>query len=117
VHRTLLERLSYYAIYECRECKAQDFLDREHRLHLGKEARCPKCGTYRVVRLGEPDRIDPMYFSLLNVMEHLAGGRLHHCRYCRIQFWDRRRLAVQEPAAETAQEAEAEASNGHGPDA
>jgi len=117
VHRTLMERLSYLAIYECKECQTEDSLSRRYHLHLGKSARCPKCGTYRIVRLREPDRIDPMHTGLLNMVEHMAGGKRYHCRYCRIQFWDRRRLASEVAAEETAQEAEPAASTGSGPDA
>jgi len=109
VHRTLTERLRYIAVYECKECHAEDYLSRRYQLHRGKAARCPKCGTYRIVRLKEPDRIDPMHKGLLNSLEHMAGGKLYHCRYCRIQFWDRRRLAS-EVAAEEAAAAETEAA-------
>jgi DNA-directed RNA polymerase subunit RPC12/RpoP len=120
VHRTMLERLNYLAIYECKECHAEDSLPHKHHLHTGKAARCPKCGTYRVVRLKEPDRIDPMHTGLLNMLEHMFSGRLHHCRYCRIQFWDRRRLASELAADEAAAQAaasETAASTGNGPDA
>jgi DNA-directed RNA polymerase subunit RPC12/RpoP len=123
VHRTLMERLRYLAIYECKECHAEDNLPRAHQLHRGKAARCPKCGTYRIVRLKEPDTIDPMHTGALNLLERMAGGRLHHCRYCRIQFWDRRRLqsevaadeAAAEQEAETAPETETAAPNPDGP--
>ena len=122
VHRTLLERVNYLAIYECKECHTEDNLPRAHQLHRGKSARCPKCGTYRIVRLKERDRIDPMNTGLLNALERLAGGKLYHCRYCRIQFWDRRRLASEVAAGEagTAQETEeteAPAPAGDGPEA
>ena len=113
VHRTLLERLRYLAIYECKECHAEDNLPRAHQLHRGKSARCPKCGTYRIVRLKEPDTIDPMHTGLFNTLERMAGGRLHHCRYCRIQFYDRRRLASEiasDEAAESAAVEETEAA-------
>ena len=37
------------------------------------------------------DRIDPMYWSVLSVLEMiLSGGKLYHCSFCRIQFFDRR---------------------------
>jgi DNA-directed RNA polymerase subunit RPC12/RpoP len=107
VHRTLMERISYLAIYSCKECQAEDNLPRAHQLHRGKAARCPLCGTYRISRLKEPDPIDKMHTGLLNLLEKMAGGRLFHCRYCRIQFWDRRRLQ-QEVLAGEAEEAETE---------
>jgi DNA-directed RNA polymerase subunit RPC12/RpoP len=109
VHRTLRERLSYIAVYECKECHAEDYLPRAHQLHRGKAARCPKCATFRVVRLKEPDHIDPMHKGLLNTLERIAGGKLYHCRYCRIQFWDRRRLASEVAADETANQESAAA--------
>jgi DNA-directed RNA polymerase subunit RPC12/RpoP len=113
VHRTLMERFSYLAIYSCKECHAEDNLPRAHRLHLGKAARCPKCGTFRITRLKEPDHIDPMHTGVLNMLEQMASGKLFHCRYCRIQFWDRRRLlaeveADEAAARESAADAEAE---------
>ena len=102
VHRTLFERLSYMAIYECKACSVEEFVPRPFRLHFGGKARCPKCGTFRIVRLKAPDRIDPMFNGLFNLLERLRGGRLHHCRFCRIQFYDRRKLATDaadDPAA------------------
>lgn len=123
VHRTLLERISYLAIYSCKECHAEDNLPRAHQLHRGKAARCPKCGTFRLTRLREPDHIDRMHTGFLNALEKMAGGRLFHCRYCRIQFWDRRRLQSEVAARETAApeteaipEAETAATNPDGQD-
>ena len=81
IHRTFAERIAYLAIYECKQCHTEDNMPRAHYLHRGKAARCPKCGTYRIVRLKEPDQIDPMHTGLLNLLERMAGGRLHHCRY------------------------------------
>ena len=33
-----------------------------------------------------------MHTGMLNTLERMVGGKLFHCRYCRLQFWDRRRL-------------------------
>jgi DNA-directed RNA polymerase subunit RPC12/RpoP len=117
VHRTLMERFRYLALYECKECHAEDSLPRSYHLHLGKTARCPKCGTFRIVRLKEPDHIDKWHTGLLNMLEKMVGGRLFHCRYCRIQFFDRRRLASEVAAQEAVEETEAAASTSDGPDA
>jgi hypothetical protein len=117
VHRTLMERFGYLAIFECRECHTEDDLPRAYRLHLGDMARCPRCATYRVVRLKEPDRIDRMHRGLLNAFERMAGGKLHHCRYCRIQFWDRRRLASEEKQSGAAPKTEIPEPANHRPDA
>lgn len=93
VHRSFAERFRYMAIFKCRKCAAVEFAPRQYAFHFGPQCRCPRCGTLRVVRLRSPDRIDPMHHGLLNLLERMAGGRLHHCRYCRIQFFDRRPLA------------------------
>ena len=95
VHRTFFERFSYMAVYECRTCKREEFAPRRFRYHFGPSCRCPLCGTYRVVRLKQPDKIDRMHSGFLNFLEHVAGkGRLFHCRWCRLQFYDRRSLAT-----------------------
>ena len=66
---------------------------RRYTFRKGPEARCPLCGTYRLRALAERDHIDRMYNSLVNLVLRIMGGRLYHCRYCRLQFYDRRRLA------------------------
>jgi DNA-directed RNA polymerase subunit RPC12/RpoP len=82
------------AIYACKDCEQEEYVPRRYRFHFGPCARCPRCGTYRIVKLKEPDKIDPPYGGFLDFLERLAGGgRLFHCRYCRIQFYDRRRLS------------------------
>jgi DNA-directed RNA polymerase subunit RPC12/RpoP len=95
------------AIYECKTCSVEEFVPRRFRLHFGDKARCPKCGTFRIVRLKAPDRIDPMFRGFFNLLEKLSRGRLHHCRFCRIQFYDRRRLATDAADEPTAPETEA----------
>ncbi len=97
VHRTFFERFRYLGIFECRKCGTEEFYPRQWAMHLGEAARCPRCGTFRITRLREPDRIDKMWTGFLNFLERLSGGHLHHCRYCRIQFWDRRPLLSEIP--------------------
>ena len=93
VHRTFFERFSYMAIYECQKCRHEEFIARRYRYHTGPSCRCPECGTYRVVRLKQPDKIDRKHRGFLNLLERIAGkGRLYHCRWCRLQFFDRRPL-------------------------
>lgn len=108
VHRSFSERFSYMAIYACRECEHEEFVPRRFRYHFGPHARCPRCGTFRIVRLKERDKIDGYYGGFLDFLERIfSGGKLHHCRYCRIQFYDRRRLATDPaPAAPRPDQAE-----------
>jgi hypothetical protein len=82
------------AIYECRKCEREEYVPRRFRFHLGAAVRCPVCGTHRVSRLKTPDRIDRFHTGFLNFLERIAGhGRRFHCRWCRLQFFDRRHLA------------------------
>lgn len=92
VHRTFWERFNYLAIYECRQCEREVLIPRQHTYHFGNTCRCPRCGTFRVVKLKVPDKIDPMEHGLMNLVERLFGGTLYHCCYCRVQFFDRRPL-------------------------
>jgi hypothetical protein len=93
VHRTFFERFSYLAIYECRDCENEEFIPRAYTYHFGENARCPKCGTFRITKLKSPDKIDKMRSGLLNSFEKMSGGILYHCCFCRIQFFDRRKMA------------------------
>jgi len=109
IHRTFVERLRYLAVHECRDCKAVIETPRRWALHTGPACRCPRCGTYRVTRLRTPDHIDRFQHGFLNLMERMAGGKLFHCRFCRLQFFDRRPLVADvngpegEPVPETPQ--------------
>ena len=88
------------AIYECRTCRHEQGVPRRYNYHFGKICRCPKCGTTRLKKLKDRDPIDPMVPGFLNMLELIAGGTLHHCCFCRIQFYDRRPLLSQTtPAA------------------
>jgi hypothetical protein len=44
----------------------------------------------KVSRRIAPDKIDPVIKSFSSVLQGLLGGRLYHCNYCRIQFYDLR---------------------------
>jgi DNA-directed RNA polymerase subunit RPC12/RpoP len=109
VHRTFLERFVYMAIYGCPRCETEEFVPRRYTYHFGPSARCPRCGSYRPTKLRELDKIDKMQFGILNVAERMAGGRLYHCCFCRLQFYDRRPLA-DKPKAEPSGEPETVAS-------
>jgi len=92
IHRTLFERLGYMAIYQCQRCREEQVVLRRWRYHFGPGTRCPLCGSRRVTKLKAPDRIDPMLGGFLNFLERMFNGKLYHCRFCRIQFYDRRAL-------------------------
>lgn len=112
IHRSFVERFAYMAIYECSACKDISSVPRRYRYHLGKHARCPKCGTLRITKLRVRDHIDPLSRSPLNLLERICGGALFHCRYCRWQFYDRRNALPEKPPAQSAKSPEAVAPAG-----
>jgi len=63
---------------------------------MGEYPRCPRCGTYRLTRLATRDKIDQMYNSPASFVQRMCGADLYHCRYCRVQFYDMRKLAAPE---------------------
>src|SRR6266567_3467378 len=86
VHRTTLQRLFAVAAYECAVCRVKELVRRK------AECQCPRCGNRRATKLRHRDEIDRMESSLRNVLAWLAGGKLYHCSFCRLQFYDRRPL-------------------------
>ena len=96
VHRNFGEKLLYHAMYECRQCHTRKPEPRWYALHLGDYPRCPRCGTYRLTRMATRDKIDPMEKGLVNLVQHVWGADLYHCRYCRVQFYDVRKPVAPE---------------------
>ncbi len=92
LHRTFREKLTLLAVYRCQDCRRIHKEPRPYTFRFGKETRCPRCGTQRLRRLNEPDRIDPFQRSMLAWLDKLLGAKLYHCRFCRIQFYDHRSL-------------------------
>jgi len=94
VHRSLFQHLRYAAIFECKECGIQEYAPRPYRFHFGPHVRCPRCGTLRVAKRRSRDHIDKMRWGFFTPFDFVAGaGKLYHCRYCRLQFYDRRDLS------------------------
>ena len=92
------------AIYECRKCDREEVVPRPFTYRLGDDCRCPICGTHRVSRLKERDKIDRMHTGVLNFFERIGGGSLYSCCFCRLQFYDRRKpLRRNEASARTIQ--------------
>jgi transcription elongation factor Elf1 len=106
IHRTFTERFSYLAIYECRDCKDISSIPRHYRYHLGQFPRCPRCGTLRIVKLKERDHIDRFETGLLNLLERICRGGLYHCKFCRLQFYDRRKKLAEKPQTPVAEKPE-----------
>jgi hypothetical protein len=35
--------------------------------------------------------------GFLNLLERMSGGVIYHCKFCRLQFYDRRKSAAEKP--------------------
>ena len=91
LHWNSLQRFKYLAVYQCPECQHEESVPR-FSYRLGDECCCPRCGTSRLTMLRERDRIDRMDSGIYNLLARLGGGKLYHCCFCRLQFYDRRPL-------------------------
>jgi DNA-directed RNA polymerase subunit RPC12/RpoP len=100
VHRTLAEKLTQNRVYECAACGERQSSGGWLLIDTEDLANCPSCGTYRLTLRRTPDKIDRMYSSPSNFFKRIFGGDLYRCRYCRIQFYDRRPLCEDAVAAE-----------------
>ncbi|MBK9169199.1 MAG: zinc ribbon domain-containing protein [Bryobacterales bacterium] len=93
IHRTFRDRLRFAAIYRCRDCGARQEQEHWYSAFFGPASRCPSCGTYRLQRLREVDRIDRVSRNPISFIQRILGGQLHRCGYCRLQFYDLRPIA------------------------
>jgi hypothetical protein len=89
VHRAFREKFIYLALYRCRKCGAVKPRPRRFMFYFQDGAACPLCGTSKLKRLTARDHIDPMRWNLYNWLRWIMDFQLYHCRYCRIQFYDR----------------------------
>ena len=89
-HRKWYQRFVYQQILHCRKCGVDQQMPREFTLKPTAYVQCPRCHTHKVSRRIAPDKIDPVIKSFSSVIKGLLGGRLYHCNYCRIQFYDLR---------------------------
>jgi hypothetical protein len=89
-HRRWYQRFFYKQVLQCRKCKIETQTPREFTLKPAALVQCPRCHTHKVSRRIAPDKIDPVVKTFSSVVQGLLGGRLYHCNYCRIQFYDLR---------------------------
>ena len=90
-----MQRLWYEAVFECRECHSRVTHPRGFMWYFADVTRCPHCGTERLRRISRPDHIDRMFWNFYYPLRFMSGLRLYHCRFCRIQFYDKERAKSQ----------------------
>ncbi len=96
IRRSFWQKLKYQAVYRCKDCA---------RLMGGKASQpmfsgwsvCPRCGTRELRVRRKRDNVDSMSHGLLSRLEGLLGAALHHCEFCRLQFYDFRPVAEKRP--------------------
>jgi hypothetical protein len=94
-HRRLWEKPIYSVVFKCRACESRIGAKREFFHYFGGHAKCPRCGTEEVKQRSTLDRIDRLVKTPISVFQALTGGKLYHCLFCRIQFYDLRRRSRQ----------------------
>lgn len=84
-----MERLLYSEVYRCEHCRERV---RKSRVDLRNAhyVKCPRCHSVDLSVLRRRDKIDAMRPGLVNFLSRLAGGKLYHCWFCRLQFYDLR---------------------------
>jgi hypothetical protein len=53
--------------------------------------KCPQCHSVDLTVLRRRDGVDRMRSGIINLFNKVAGGKLYHCWFCRLQFYDVRR--------------------------
>jgi len=110
-HRRGIERLIFAQAFRCSSCNARkglSFID----AGFGESVSCPRCGNGVPDRRSKPDKVDSMRHSPINLIHWMLGGRLYHCVFCRLQFYDIRALKSSAPNAnEPSQPVESNPSN------
>ncbi len=87
-HRRGLEKLIFSQAYRCKGCqyrKCESYLSTGI---LDKYASCPRCGNPVPDRRSRRDRVDSMLHTPLRMLHWMMGGKLYHCVFCRLQFYD-----------------------------
>jgi len=83
-----MERFRYLESYRCDSCSARYHVTFSSRLQLARYAKCPKCRYQDISHLKRVDKIDKMRGGLFNFVHRILGGKLYHCWFCRLQFYD-----------------------------
>ena len=88
--RRFLDRLRYLEAYRCTGCGARYHVTLSSRLALARYAKCPKCRYQVITPMKRIDKIDKMRGGIFNMIHRVFGGKLYHCWFCRLQFYDLR---------------------------
>jgi predicted RNA-binding Zn-ribbon protein involved in translation (DUF1610 family) len=88
--RTLFQKAFTLAVFKCPKCHNSTSWRRPFFHKISLRSQCPQCGTPDVSKLRSIDRVDRLNKNPLRALLGLVGAPLHHCTFCRLQFWDLR---------------------------
>jgi hypothetical protein len=100
--RYLWEKPIYSVIFTCRTCESRVGAKRNFFRYFGGYAKCPRCGSEELKARKKRDGIDTLIKNPISVLQSLTGGKLYHCLFCRIQFYDLRDRVKQRSLRRTA---------------
>jgi hypothetical protein len=104
-HRRGLEKLIFAQAFRCPTCNRRE---RRSYIDAGFDefASCPRCGNAVPDKRSKRDKVDSMLHSPIRMIHWALGGKIYHCVFCRLQFYDVRLLRKDKE-----KEAETEATN------
>jgi DNA-directed RNA polymerase subunit RPC12/RpoP len=88
--RKPLERIRYAEAYRCKDCGLRLKISVRSRVADARYTKCPKCRCHDLSILKKVDKIDTMRKSIWSYLNRFLGGKLYHCWFCRLQFYDLR---------------------------
>jgi DNA-directed RNA polymerase subunit RPC12/RpoP len=86
--RRFLDRFRYVESYRCPGCGTRYHITVVARLQMARFAKCPKCRYQDITPMKRIDKIDKMRGGVFNLIHRMFGGKLYHCWFCRLQFYD-----------------------------
>ncbi len=87
IRRRFWQRAVYQSVYRCKACR-QVTTNAKRSQTPSEFSACPQCGTTQLRVRRKVDRIDTLSTSLVSRLKGLLGAELHHCEFCRFQFYD-----------------------------
>lgn len=87
-HRSFWEKPIYSIVFCCRSCNYRVGAKQDFFRQFSWNTLCPRCGNMDVEKRKTRDKIDKLIHSPLSVLNSLLGGKLYHCVFCRIQYYD-----------------------------
>jgi hypothetical protein len=82
----------YVQVYQCADCRHSTKIPGKLSVYFALTAGCPSCGNPNLTTRRKRDYIDRMCFNPISWCQRFLGAPLLYCCYCRLQFYDIRKL-------------------------